>query len=79
MAQRRDELLSYLVAQGIDAKIHYPIPQHLQKASEHLGYKPGDLPKSEWQAKHIISIPVHQHLDEEQIQYVIQKIIQFYT
>ena len=78
MVEKRDELLSYLLAQGIDAKIHYPIPQHLQKASKLFGYKQGDLPQSELQATRIISLPVHQHLSEEQISYTAQKIAEFY-
>ena len=78
MVEKRDELLSYLLAQGIDAKINYPIPQHLQKASKLFGYKQGDLPQSELQATRIISLPVHQHLSEEQISYTAQKIAEFY-
>src|SRR5205823_2950253 len=28
---RRDELLQHLVSRGIEAKVHYPVPLHLQK------------------------------------------------
>jgi len=41
-AKNRDALLKYLLDEGIRAKVHYPIPMHLQKASEYLGYKVGD-------------------------------------
>ena len=78
LAEKRDELLSYLIKNGIDAKIHYPIPLHLQKASEYLGHKKGDFPVAEHQAKHIISLPVHQHLTDEQKKYVVDKIAEFY-
>lgn len=37
-ATRRDELLSFLVAHGIEAKVHNPIPIHLQNAARDLGY-----------------------------------------
>ena len=77
MAKKRDELLKFLVDNGIDVKIHYPIPQHLQKASSYLGYNEGDFPNAEYQCKHIISLPVHQHLSQEQIHYVIEKIKEF--
>lgn len=79
MAQDRDMLLSYLAESGIEAKVHYPIPLHLQKAAAHLGYKEGDFPVTEAQCKSIITLPVHQHLSAEQIDYVIKKIEEFYS
>lgn len=78
LAEQRDELLNFLLENGIDAKIHYPIPLHLQKASKYLGYKKGDFPKAEYQADHIISLPIHQHLTDKQKQYVVEKIEEFY-
>jgi len=76
--ERRDELIKYLAEKGIEAKIHYPIPIHLQKASEYLGYKEGDFPLCEAQAKSIITLPVHQHLSDDEIAYVIDNIRKFY-
>lgn len=78
IAEKRDGLLNYLVKNGVDAKIHYPIPLHMQKASEYLGYKEGDFPEAEYQSKHIISLPVHQHLTVEQKQYVVEKVAEYY-
>ncbi|MFC1909229.1 DegT/DnrJ/EryC1/StrS family aminotransferase [Chloroflexota bacterium] len=77
-AEKRDELVEYLASKGIETKVHYPIPIHLQKASEYLGYKEGDFPVCEAQAKSIISLPVHQHLTSEQITYVIDNTRKFY-
>ena len=77
-AECRDDLLAFLKEQGISAKIHYPTPLHLQPASKHLGYKLGDFPVAEAQAKRIISLPVHQHLTNEEIEYVISKVREFY-
>lgn len=76
--RRRDELLAYLNENGIEAKVHYPIPLHLQNCSKHLGYKVGDFPVAEEQAKNIITLPVHQHLSKKHIEYVIDKIKEFY-
>jgi len=78
MVEERDSLLGYLHEQGIDAKIHYPIPLHLQRCSADLGYKEGDFPVAEAQAKSIITLPVHQHLEEADIDYMIEKIRAFY-
>ena len=74
----RDGLLSHLIARGVRAKVHYPIPVHLQKAAAYLGYKAGDFPVCEQDAHTIISLPVHQHLTSQQINYVIDCARQFY-
>jgi dTDP-4-amino-4,6-dideoxygalactose transaminase len=77
-AKDRDKLLSYLINNNIEAKVHYPIPMHLQRCAAHLGYKEGDFPITESQARSIITLPVHQHLEEEQVDYMIYKINKFY-
>jgi len=74
----RDLLLKYLISQGIHAKIHYPIPLHLQPAAAHLGYKKGDFPVCERQCQRILTLPVHQHLTNIQIEYMIETIHNFY-
>lgn len=78
LVERRDELLKYLNEKGIEAKIHYPIPLHLQPASAHLGYKRGDFPVAEAQAKSLITLPVHQHLTLQELDYVAQTVHNFY-
>lgn len=76
--KRRDELCDYLVAKGIEVKVHYPLPLHLQKAATLLGYKEGDFPVSERQAKEILTIPCHQYITPEQIDYTLTQIRSFY-
>jgi len=75
--ERRDELHEYLNARGIEAKIHYPIPVHLQQASKDLGYKEGDFPVSEADSRHVLTLPAHQHLSSEEIDYVIENVYAF--
>ena len=77
-AEDRDKLLTYLIENDIEAKIHYPIPIHLQEAAKSLGYKKGDLPVCEAQSQSIITLPVHQHLTDDQISYVIDHVKRFY-
>ena len=74
----RDELLSYLLDNQIEAKVHYPIPLHLQKAASYLGYKPGDFPVCEDHCRTIITLPVHQHLTSQEVDYVIEHVRKFY-
>jgi dTDP-4-amino-4,6-dideoxygalactose transaminase len=76
--ERRDELQKYLQQNGIETKIHYPIPLHLQPAARHLGYKKGDFPEAEKQSERIITFPVHTWLKEEERKYVVQKVKEFY-
>ena len=78
LARERDALLNYLIENGIEAKIHYPIPLHLQRFAAHLGYREGDFSVTEAQAKSQITLPVHQHLKEEEVDYMIAKVREFY-
>lgn len=75
---RRDALQKFLWQRGIDAKIHYPIPIHLQDCSSALGYERGDFPVCESQAERILSLPVHQCLTDSQVDYVCDSIVDYY-
>ena len=77
-AKRRDELVKYLVERGVEAKVHYPIPIHLQNAARDLGYKRGDFPICERQAEEIVTLPAHQHITQEQIDFTLSCIREFY-
>ena len=70
----RDPLVNYLQSFGIDAKIHYPIPMHLQPAAKSLGYKIGDFPVAERLASNCISLPVHEFVTPENVQFMVDKI-----
>lgn len=77
-AERRDELKMHLEAAGVEAKIHYPIPVHLQKAAADLGYSRGSFPIAEADATTIITLPAHQHLTDDEVSFVIEKVNDFY-
>lgn len=72
--ENRDELLSFLQGQGIEAKVHYPIPLHLQPAAKPWGHSEGDFPVTERESRRSLTLPCHQYLDTDQIDYVIEKI-----
>jgi dTDP-4-amino-4,6-dideoxygalactose transaminase len=74
---RRNELKAYLQTKGITTAIHYPVPIHLYKAAEELGYKRGDFPVCEKQAGEILSLPIHQGLSDKHIEYIANEINQF--
>jgi dTDP-4-amino-4,6-dideoxygalactose transaminase len=75
---RRDELIAHLLSCGIGTAIHYPIPIHLQPAAKFLGFGEGSFPVTEKQAKRILTLPINQHLKEQEIETIAQTVNSFY-
>lgn len=75
----RDSLKNYLSKNGIETMIYYGTPLHLQKATLKFGYKKGDFPVAEEICEKVLALPIHQHLTEDQIYYVADKINKFYS
>ncbi len=78
LAENRDELKNYLIENGVDAKVHYPIPMHLQPAAHYLNYKLGDFPNAERVCSKTVSLPVHEFITQEELDYMINLIKEFY-
>jgi dTDP-4-amino-4,6-dideoxygalactose transaminase len=76
--QHRDALQKYLADNGIGTLIHYPIPPHLQKAYQYLGFKEGDFPIAEEIAHTCLSLPIWPGMVEKQIDFVCNKIKSFF-
>ncbi|MCX8028564.1 MAG: DegT/DnrJ/EryC1/StrS family aminotransferase [Brevinematales bacterium] len=74
----RDKLREYLTGKGIGTEIYYPLPLHLQKCFSELGYKEGDLPNTEKASKEVLSLPIFPGLTDEEIDYVVQTIMDFF-
>jgi len=72
--KERNKMLEYLKSKGIFAGIHYPIPIHLLRAYQDLGYKKGSFPLTEKYANEILSLPMYPELSEEQINYIAEVI-----
>lgn len=75
---QRDALKQYLQDHGVDTKVHYPVPIHLQEAARGLGYKAGDFPVTERQCATILSLPVFSELKDAQVDHVADTIIAFF-
>ena len=71
----RDRLREGLAEKGIPAMIYYPIPLHQQKAYLDPRYKDGDFPVAERLAKCVLSLPMHTELDEEQLEYIVNNVL----
>ena len=76
--KKRDKLIKFLNKKNIECKIHYPIPLHLQDAAKKLKYKKGSMPKAEYQARNLMTIPVHQFLNKSHMSYIAKQIKIFY-
>jgi dTDP-4-amino-4,6-dideoxygalactose transaminase len=73
-SRTRDLLKNKLREMGIDTRIHYPIPIHLQNSSKNLGYKLGDFPNTERQSNFSLSIPLYPQLTDLEVEYIVEKV-----
>jgi dTDP-4-amino-4,6-dideoxygalactose transaminase len=70
----RERLQKDLATVGIGTGIHYPIPLHLVKAYEALGFRAGDFPLCERAADEVLSLPMFLGLSPEQQQHVVSAV-----
>lgn len=70
----RDEFAKKLADNGVESKIFYPHPLHLERAYLNLGYKPGDFPVTEKLSNEVLSLPVSPELTAEERDTVLQAI-----
>jgi dTDP-4-amino-4,6-dideoxygalactose transaminase len=74
----RDKLQSFLLQNGIQTAIHYPLPIHQQPAYSKASVDPVHLPVSEQVCKEILSLPMYPQLPENHAQRVIDCIRTWY-
>lgn len=67
---RRDQVRARLLGQGIETGIHYPVPLHRQPAYASLGLGEGSFPESERAAREVLTLPIHPHLTDGQVERV---------
>ena len=73
----RDGLMQHLLDKGIPCAIYYPIPLHLQKAYLDVRYKEEDFPVTNQLVKEVISLPMHTELDDEQIKFITDSVLEY--
>jgi dTDP-4-amino-4,6-dideoxygalactose transaminase len=71
----RDQLQKDLGAAGIGSGIHYPIPLHLAKAYDRLGWRSGDFPAAEAASRHVLSLPMFPGLSPAQQRRVVTEVL----
>jgi aminotransferase EvaB len=70
----RDAVLARMEARGLKCGVHYKWPIHLMRGYEDLGYRPGQFPVAEKKARHIFSLPIYPHLQDDEVDAVIDVI-----
>jgi dTDP-4-amino-4,6-dideoxygalactose transaminase len=78
-APRRDELADFLKSRGISTGIHYPTALPFMPAYSYLKHRPSDFPVAYACQGEIISLPMYPELSDEQIEYVVGAIKEFYA
>jgi dTDP-4-amino-4,6-dideoxygalactose transaminase len=73
----RDALMQHLLDKGIPCAIYYPIPLHSQKAYLDVRYKEEDFPVTNQLVKEVIALPMHTELEDEQIKFITDSILEF--
>lgn len=75
LVQDRDELQIKLKEEGIPTAVHYPMPLHLQKCFEYLGYSKGDFPIAEQVSNEIMSLPMNPYVNDDDIKHIREAIV----
>ncbi len=73
----RDALMQHLLDKGIPCAIYYPIPLHSQKAYVDSRYKEENFPVTNQLVKEVISLPMHTELEDDQIKFITDSILEF--
>jgi len=73
-AADRDAVRARLDERGVQTGVHYPLPIHLQKPYQALGYKRGDLPQTERACERVISMPLYPEMSNERAAYAAQTL-----
>jgi len=74
----RDDLRKYLASANIPSMVYYPEPLHMQEAYRHLGYAQDDFPVTSDLCRSVLSLPVHTEMEQEQLEYITQKVLEYF-
>jgi len=73
----RNGLKDFLASHKIPAMIYYPVPGHKQKMFAHFNASSQDMPVTDMLTERVISLPIHSELDDEQLQFITSKVLEF--
>ncbi len=73
----RDGLNAFLASKNVPSMIYYPVPVHKQKMFAHINGSDYNLSCTEWLTERVISLPIHTELEEEQLSYIVQSVLEY--
>lgn len=74
----RSRLMKFLAENGVETRVNYPIPIHLQPIGRQMGYKGGEFPVAERQADRIMSLPLYPEMTDDEVEFVIDGVERYY-
>lgn len=77
--QTRSDLQRHLKLAGIPTMVYYPIPMHRQKAFSDLEKTEGAYKVSERLCQTVLALPMHPYLEDAEIDFVIEKVREFFV
>jgi UDP-2-acetamido-2-deoxy-ribo-hexuluronate aminotransferase len=75
---KRDDLKKFLESRKIPSMVYYPGPVHMQNAYSYLGFNEKDFPITTSLCKEVLSLPMHPEMEQEQIDYIVSNILEFF-
>ena len=76
--KQRDELANFLKSKEIGTGIHYPTALPFMLAYNYLGHQPSDFPIAFQYQNEILSLPMYPELTQDQMEFVVNTIKEFY-
>jgi UDP-2-acetamido-2-deoxy-ribo-hexuluronate aminotransferase len=73
----RDGLNAFLAENNIPSMIYYPVPAHRQKMFEAFGGGDYKLETTDWLTERVISLPMHTEMDQDQLEWITSKVLEF--
>jgi UDP-2-acetamido-2-deoxy-ribo-hexuluronate aminotransferase len=78
-AGSRDDFKKYLAQEGIPTMIYYPLPLHFQQAFRRPGVGEGSFPVTEKLSKVVISLPIHTEMQQEQVEFICNRVQNYFS
>ena len=73
----RNKLNEHLASKNIPSMIYYPVPAHRQNMFTSFQASSQKLEVTDWLTERVISLPMHTELDEEQLGFISNTVLEF--
>jgi dTDP-3-amino-2,3,6-trideoxy-4-keto-D-glucose/dTDP-3-amino-3,4,6-trideoxy-alpha-D-glucose/dTDP-2,6-dideoxy-D-kanosamine transaminase len=73
----RDRLRDGLKSAGVGSAVHYPVPDHKQRALDHTEFRHAGLGESERACSEVVSLPCFPELEDDEVDRVIAAVDRF--